>query len=288
MGKGKILIACFFGAVILMISGAAAWAAVGYDEDPDLSGGVDGPSWGATTIGDELWIGGEFTTARNAAGNSVARQRVAVFNINTGELTDTVVNVNDDVRALESDEDTVWIGGYFATVDGARREAVARWDPLGETLLTEFDASINGDVLALKLHRDWLYIGGDFTIGNRRNLVRVNPTTGAIDNGFAPDPNSRVADIDAHGDAIYIAGSFTRIGPGNNRENEFAAASIDWQTGRERGVDCCCCYRWCYSQNARCCVPCSLCSFRAYAASSQRTEGPRLLGRSSGVLVPNL
>jgi len=92
-------------------------------------------------------------------------------------------------------------------------------------------------VLALKLHRGWLYVGGDFSIGNRRNLARVDPTTGAVDNGFAPDPNARVADIDAYGDAIYVAGSFTQIGPDNNRENEFAAAGIDWQTGAELGIE---------------------------------------------------
>lgn len=215
----------------------AAWGAVGYDEDPDAAGGVNGPVWGTTLIGNELWVGGEFSTAANYQGQNVTHQRVAAFDVNTGGLLDVNLTANNTVRAIENDGSSIWIGGEFSVIGGVQREGLVKWDALTRTHMNAFDASIDGNVLALKLHRDWLYVGGDFTVGGRRNLIRVDPTTGEIDNGFAPNPNSRVADIDAFGNTIYIAGSFTRVGPTDAREDETYAAGVDWETGAEEGIE---------------------------------------------------
>jgi len=246
MGKGcRVLRRSFFAPTIVAatvvlsigLAAVAAYAAVGYDEDPDPAGGVNGPTWASTLIGDELWVGGEFTSASDIGADSASRARLAVFNVNSGDLVDYSLSAGGEVRALENDGESVWIGGDFASVGGAQREGLVRWDALSRTHVPAFNASIDGDVLALKLHRGWLYVGGDFSVGDRRNLIRVDPMTGAIDNGFRADPNSRVADIAAHNDAIYIAGSFTRVGPPNNRDNEFGAAGVNWQTGAELGIE---------------------------------------------------
>jgi len=96
MGKGQkrsrvasytavVVIAVLLGSTV---PGIAAWGAVGYKEDPVAGGGVNGPVLATTLIGNELWVGGEFSTARNYNGDNVGRQRLAVFDVNNGELTD--------------------------------------------------------------------------------------------------------------------------------------------------------------------------------------------------------
>ena len=67
---------------------AGAQLSVPFETDPIQAAGVNGPVWASELVGNELWIGGEFSTARDfgAGASDVATSGVAVIDINTGGL----------------------------------------------------------------------------------------------------------------------------------------------------------------------------------------------------------
>ena len=154
-----------------LVTASVAWSAVGFNEDPDRGAGVNGPVWASAAVGDELWIGGEFTSARDFGnGANSTRSNVAVLDINTGDLRDHVLNINDPVRAMATDGETIWIGGEFSSVDGQSTNAIIQWDPLTRTRVQQFSVNLNGAVEALRIHNGWLYICLLYTSPSPRDL----------------------------------------------------------------------------------------------------------------------
>ena len=81
-----------------------------------------------------------------------------------------------------------------------------------------FVAQADSTVHALDLRAGRLFVAGSFgRVGGvaRLRLAAVNPTTGAVDAQFAPQPNNNVLAVRANpaGSVVYIAGDFTGVGP---------------------------------------------------------------------------
>ncbi len=191
----------------------------------DANGGVDqnfNPGLGAN---DTVWsvalqtdgkviIGGDFTMVGGVARNHIAR-------LNTDGTLDTSFDpgtgADGTVNAVAVQTDgKIIIGGEFATVAGASRSGVARFNSNG-TLDTGYNpgAGANGPVFAVTLQPDGkALIGGAFTtmdLRNRNRLARLN-TNGSLDTGFDPGvaADDAIYAITLQSDAKILIGGLFR------------------------------------------------------------------------------
>lgn len=177
--------------------------------------------------GKTLYVAGRFTVVKDRAGNKIARTNLAAINVATGEPVRTwrpAATGGDKplVRELAVKNGTVYIGGTFTAVNGAPRQNLAAVDAATGALVTGFAPSVTTTepgiplVSALAIDGSRLYVGGRFNTvnGSRRGkLVALNPTTGALDNGWRPKSASIVWDLEfsSDGASIFAVGRFRSI-----------------------------------------------------------------------------
>ncbi|WP_418909099.1 PKD domain-containing protein [Glutamicibacter endophyticus] len=134
---------------------------------------IDGVVWSQVIIGDIVYAGGNFGTARPAGAapgtQTVTRNNLLAYNIKTGELiTSFAPSFNAQVLSLAAspDGERLYVGGDFTSLNGAPAE----------------------------------------------RMVALNPATGARIAGFDPQPSNTVYSIIARGDTVFFGGSFFRVG----------------------------------------------------------------------------
>jgi hypothetical protein len=184
-----------------------------------------------------LYVGGLFCTI-----DGRDRACIAAFDTATGALTSWNPAGYDDtwgaVDAIAVTGDTVYLGGYFARMGGARRARLAAVDAqTGRALAWRADVRGGGvpgtgagGVLALAAAGDRLYVGGVFTslAGQRRaNLGAVSATTGAPASWNPPEPSSGVIALVAADDGVLAGGEFN----GFDSRPRTSVAAIDLDTG---------------------------------------------------------
>lgn len=140
------------------------------------------------------------------------------------------------VQAMVKSGNTLYIGGFFNTVNGQPRDSLAAVNATTGALLPWNPGARDGSNLAtintMKLAADdVLYIGGSFTsfagLGLTRNRIAAfTAATGAPLN-WNPSADAAVADIAVSATTVYAAGAFGTIG-GQSRSN---VAAIDRSTG---------------------------------------------------------
>jgi len=205
-------------------------------------GGVNGPIYAAAIVGDELWVGGTFTTAYEADGSGAAsRLNLARFDYNDGSLLGPIADVNGRVSAIASNGvDTVYIGGAFSAIDGEPAANIAAVSAYTGNVRGGFDAEAGGAVHDLVWNDGALYVAGEFTSWNRAtgaNLIQVDPATGDRDSAFDPNPHDKAWDIAIQGDRMYAAGFFENIGSFVSPTPRRWAAGFDLIAGAPAGPD---------------------------------------------------
>lgn len=184
MGKKKVL----------YINGTVITAA------PDGSGG-----W---------YIGGNFTQVGPEIRNHIAR-------INAdGSLNAWNPNADNQVRSIVVKSNTVYVGGYFATIGGAARARIAALD-VQTGAATAWDPGATNVVYCMFLSGTTLYVGGAFigaaSIGGAdRNCIAAlntagNGTTVPYVLGWDPDANGAVLAMALSGTTLYAAGLFNSV-----------------------------------------------------------------------------
>ncbi len=176
-------------------------------------------------IGQQIYVGGEFTTYDNAS-----RGRIARLNGN-GTLDTNFVPVfgadNTVYSVLVQTNDTAIIAGVFDTFDGQSRHGIARLTTNG-VLDTTFNpgTGVEGVVYDLVQQRDGLtIIAGDFSSYNdtpRGNIARLY-ADGTLDTSFLdihynqtqPGVNGFLNAVDLQNDGrLIVGGSFSVVGGG--------------------------------------------------------------------------
>ncbi|MCU1454541.1 MAG: hypothetical protein JWN46_2687 [Acidimicrobiales bacterium] len=190
-------------------------------------------------IGDTVYVGGRFTTVRNAAGTQAAGQKfLAAFDRATGNWIPTFNPVLDGrVFGIDSTPDgKLIVGGDFTNVNGAPNTAgLAALDPATGKVLTTWKATLTRNdgtgsnrsiVRSITVKDGWIYAGGRFTTVTGgtwgpitvSGLTKVSVTDGSPATGFsAVLPASPVSmATSAAGDRLYLAGAFANISGDSN------------------------------------------------------------------------
>ena len=185
-------------------------------------------AWDVLTIGDVVYVGGEFQNIRNGAVHaSPAVQYIAAFDRNTGEpILEFDIQLNGPVYALAAspDNSTLYIGGRFTYANGKYRKNFAAYDiennntSLSPLRLLNDGTFINPNlaVKAIAATEDRLFLGGTFTLmtGNPdyAHVAAFDRDSGEIIKSFKPKPNKRVDALIADGDeGLWLGGNFTKL-----------------------------------------------------------------------------
>lgn len=188
--------------------------------------------------GDRIYLGGRFTALENKDGRSIARNRLAAVDANTGEVVaDWNPNADGTVRAmaLSPDGSRLYVAGSFTNVGGYGRKRLAAIHLATGKVDAAWSADASNTVGALDVSGGGVYAGGSFTSvegKTRKRLAKLDLTTGALDPNWTPsaDDTVRALKFSDDGSRLYVGGYFRSI---SGQARRFAA--LDPETGAVDG-----------------------------------------------------
>jgi hypothetical protein len=177
-------------------------------------------------IGNTVYVGGAFTTARNASATGFTSRRfLLAYDRTTGAINTAFAPVLDGaVHALAvSPDGKLIVGGAFANVNGAARRNLVELDPATGTTVASWAGRGDGGLVRRTIvSGNNLYIAGAFHFINGAGhslLARLNATTGAVDPTFKIDASvARLSTelvwglaVAPDGRTLVAVGNFTRV-----------------------------------------------------------------------------
>ncbi|HEY0951630.1 PKD domain-containing protein [Nocardioides sp.] len=202
---------------------------------------IDGVVWAQAMVGDIVYAGGSFTTARPAGAapgtSTVTRNNLLAYDVRTGELvTSFAPSFNAQVRAIavSPDRSRLYVGGDFTTIDGISHRRIAAFDATTGALVAAFNPPMNYHVNALVATNTTVYAGGEFQdVGTqvRQGLAAFNAANGAL---LAWTPSVTDGDvwalaINPEGTKIAVGGSFTALN--GSSDPGYGLGMVDATTG---------------------------------------------------------
>jgi hypothetical protein len=200
-------------------------------------------------VGNEVFVGGIFTSAGGVSANRVAR-----FNTQTNTWstlgTGSQNGVNNTVRALAVVGNEVFVGGEFTSAGGVSANRVARFNTQTNTWSTLGTGSQNGvsggGVYALAVVGNEVFVGGEFTSAggvSANNVARFNTATNtwsSLGTGSSNGVSSSVYALAVVGNEVFVGGTFISAGGVSaNRVARFNTQTNTWSTlgtGSQNGV----------------------------------------------------
>ncbi|MQA96357.1 MAG: hypothetical protein GEV11_17550 [Streptosporangiales bacterium] len=200
---------------------------VSADPSDDTPHVLDGTVRAIAVVGDKAVVGGDFSQVRAATGGPVHNvDNVFAYDLSTGAIDPAFTpHVDGPVHAIApGPSETVYLGGFFRHVNGGDNRGITRvylasGKRAGAFMKTRVD---DAGVRTVEYRGGHLYVGGSFSGVNgtaRTGLARLDPSTGAVDAGFAPrlsEPRSgRLAVIDLavspDGRRLVFDGNFREV-----------------------------------------------------------------------------
>jgi hypothetical protein len=161
------------------------------------------PSSDGTTV----YIGGKFGRVDGAS-----RRNLAEVGLSTGAATSWAPSASGTVLSILSTTSGILVGGAFSSINGQARQFLARITP-GGALDTSWTTWTNDRVRSIIRSPDGskLIVGGDFTTTNGstsgRQLIALNPTSGAFLASQPERPGYPVYDLTASGNSLWVVGN---------------------------------------------------------------------------------
>ncbi len=152
---------------------------------------MDGVVYAIGQVGTQMFLGGSFTTVQDQGSTTTLnRTEVLAFDAATGTVSTTFAPTLDGtVEAIYPGPvaNTVYIGGFFDTVNGTKSKGIALLDTTTGALVSGWKpTALNGAVYTIATAAGHVLIGGSFTTASpsssRPGLASLNPNTGALDN----------------------------------------------------------------------------------------------------------
>ncbi|HYJ75917.1 MAG TPA: PKD domain-containing protein [Kineosporiaceae bacterium] len=199
---------------------------------------VDGVVWTQAVVGNTVYAGGKFTTARpagSAAGtNTVTRNNLLAYDIRTGDLiTSFAPNLNGQVLAIAPSPDgsRIYVAGEFTLANGVNRYRIAAYSTSTGALVTTWAPALDFRARALVVTSSAVYVGGAFSTANnvaRTRLAAFNPTNGAL-LSWAPTADAQVMamTLTPDGSRIVVGGQFAKL----NGTDAYGMGALDVTTG---------------------------------------------------------
>jgi hypothetical protein len=163
--------------------------------------------------GDDLIVGGDFTTVTNSGNQTVTVNRLARWS--GSQWLPFGSGVNSGLRALEVSGADLYVGGNFtgANNDGVGNvssRGVAKWSG---GLWSGLGRGVNNNVNALALTDTNLYVGGTFTLATNSGggtvvASRIARWNGITWSGLAGGLNGLVEAVKVSGSNVYVGGLF--------------------------------------------------------------------------------
>jgi hypothetical protein len=206
----------------------AAGASLGQDADPSYQ--TNGRVTSIITVGNTVYIGGDFTSVRPPGADEgtgeVARSHLAAFRVGTGALRPWNPGTNGAVTTLARSPNghTIFVGGDFTQLSGSNRHNLGAVSA-GTGVIRHFHANTDGPVLAIAVTASTVYVGGSFSTVRHKSRVRLAATHrgGRLIHRWKPSASDTVRSLAMSVDRrrIYVGGDFTRI---NGRPNQHLSA----------------------------------------------------------------
>ncbi|HEY3407818.1 MAG TPA: LamG-like jellyroll fold domain-containing protein, partial [Propionicimonas sp.] len=209
--------------------------------DPLPTVQIDGVAWTQRVIGNTVYVGGKFTTARPAGSapgvNTVARANLLAYDITTGNLISSwAPTTNGDVLTIvpSPDNTRLYIGGSFTTVNGSIRNRIAAIDRATGALISTFQPKPDATVRAIAATSDTVYMAGLLSsVGGvtRPRAAAVRASDGAL-LSWAPNAQGGSAHsliLSPDGSKVIIGGAFTTMNGSSNPG--YGLAAVDPLTG---------------------------------------------------------
>ena len=195
---------------------------------------MDGTILAIDSDGDNVIVGGTFSTIRNGAFGSpeITQKYLFKFNANTGLIDqsfDPLLDGTVEGIAISADGQSIYVGGLFVTINGETRQRIAKLSMADGSVDSTFVANASSDVYDIALTDDSLIVGGKLRRINgvtRDRLAAVNLTTGApvssftigiADSRYEWGPYIQEMDVTPDGNWLVIGGNFQTVG-GVHRE----------------------------------------------------------------------
>jgi hypothetical protein len=224
------------------------WSSLGTGSSNGVSGGYP-YVYALAVVGNEVVVGGEFTSAGGVSANRVAR-----FNTQTNTWstlgTGSSNGVNDRVYALAVVGNEVVVGGWFNSAGGVSANRVARFNTQTNTwssLGTGSSNGVNNAVYALAVVGNEVVVGGGFTSAGGVSascVARFNTQTNTwstLGTGSSNGVNNLVLALAVVGNEVFVGGRFTEAGGVSaNNVARFNTQTNTWSslgTGSSNGVN---------------------------------------------------
>ncbi|HZC69906.1 MAG TPA: PKD domain-containing protein [Jatrophihabitans sp.] len=199
---------------------------------------IDGVVWSAATVGNTVYAGGSFATARPAGAaagtNTTARSNLLAFDITTGNLITSFapsLNAQAKVVVASPDGSRIYVGGSFTKANGANRYRIAAYSTTTGQLLSSFAPALDATVNSISATNSVVYVGGAFSTANgvaRAHLAAFNASNGAL-LGWAPTTDDLVqaVQVTPDGSRVIIGGQFKSV----NGTDAYGLGAVNAVTG---------------------------------------------------------
>jgi large repetitive protein len=147
---------------------------------------------------------------------------------------------NGEIWDIEEIGSNVYIAGSFSAIrnntgtntTSYTRPGLAMYNLDTGLVSTAFAPSINGGVDSVEASPDGtkIFVGGNFSTVSgqtRRDIVSLNPTTGAVNTGFTANADGKVAEIAVSNSTVYMGGTYTHV----NGVAKGSLAAVNINTG---------------------------------------------------------
>lgn len=126
------------------------------------SGGLSGSAYAMAFRGDNLYVGGPFSTAGNVSANNIAMWDGANW---SALISGPDNGVNDIIFAMDADDTGVYVGGYVFLAGGLNVAGIAKWDGKQWAAFgSGTGGSFTGTVRSIVVKGGDVYAGGNFSM----------------------------------------------------------------------------------------------------------------------------